>query len=103
MGLHDPLGEAERLARHDPLGDLHEAVAHLALAGPRGDAAQQPPPAVAHVDAQRREAQLDSQRPALDEEVVGRGGHEGTVPRARARRARVHGSVTSSWPPLHKT
>ena len=78
---HHALGEAQALVGDHALGDLHEAIAHLALARPYGQRAQQPAPGAAHVDAQRREADLDAQRAALDDAFAGGGrGGEGHGP-----------------------
>ncbi len=93
-GRDGALGEAEPLVGDHALGDLHEAIAYLALAGPDAHRPQQPPPRAAHVDSQRREADLDAQRPQLE--------HACTVPRRPAARARVHSPVTPSFRPLHR-
>jgi hypothetical protein len=66
------LGKAEALVGDDALGHLHEAVAHLALARPDGERAQEPAPGAAHVDAQRRERDLDAQVAELEHAVARR-------------------------------
>jgi hypothetical protein len=76
---HHALGEAQRLVRDDALGDPDEAIAGLAVADERVRGAQQAPPAAAHVDAQRAQADLDGDGAALQRPVLrrreDRGGH----------------------------
>jgi hypothetical protein len=78
-GRHDALGEAQALVGDHALGDLHEAVAHVALARPHRQRAQEPAPSPSHVDAQRREPDLHAQRPLLDDELGGGGRAHGLV------------------------
>jgi hypothetical protein len=78
-GRHRALGEAQALVGDHALGDLHEAVAHLALARPHRQRAQEPAAGAADVDAERRERDLDAQGSLLDDVLRGGGrGHGGS-------------------------